>query len=138
MFNEGPIPEEVIMEIIKASQTGIGAQTFFIGRVRPDKKCNSTVESIEFTAQKEIAENTAKDIISKSKEKYGILGAEIRHSLGKVNAGNCCFLVTVYGKHRKESFQALEFIVNEVKSRCPIFGKENLNNGSIKWKENCK
>jgi len=38
--------------------------------------------------------------------------------------------------HRKESFEAIQYIVNEIKKRCPIFGEEVLASGDKKWKEN--
>lgn len=138
MFIEGQIPNKFLEAAITTSPFGTGAQTHFVGRVRADKKENSKVEFIEFTAQRELALQVSQEIINESKDKFGIHNIEIWHSLGKIAAGKSCFLVTVCGAHRKESFKALEYIVNEVKKRCPIFGKEILKDGSILWKENIK
>ncbi len=138
MFIEGSIPRNFIEAATTASSAETGVQVLFVGRVRSDKKSDSTVTCIEFTAQKELAEKTAQKILNESKKKFGILDAEIWHSLGKVYSGKACFLVIVNGIHRKESFTALEYIVNEIKEQCPIFGKEILSNGTHSWKENRK
>ena len=138
MFIEGQLTEPFIEAVVSSAQTETGAQTIFIGRVRPDRKGNTTVKCIEFTAQREIAVAAATDIIRESCEKFGIQHAEIWHSTGKIDAGKPCFLVVVNGIHRKESFLALEYIVDQVKEHCPVFGKEIMNDGSIIWKENQK
>ena len=138
MFIEGQLTEPFIEAVVSSVQAETGAQAVFIGRVRPDRKSDVTVRYIEFTAQKEIAVATATDIIRESREKFGIQQAEIWHSTGKIDAGKACFLVVVNGIHRKECFSALEYIVDQVKERCPIFGKEIMSDGSIVWKENRK
>lgn len=136
MFTEGALSELFIDAVVSSVQADTGAQAVFIGRVRPDKKDNVTVSYIEFTAQKEIAIATATDIILESREKFGIHHAEVWHSIGKINAGEACFLVAVNGIHRKECFKALEYIVDQFKERCPVFGKEIMSDRSALWKEN--
>lgn len=135
MFIDGHIPISLIEKAFRASEENAGASTCFIGKVRADKKNGIKVQSIEFTAQKEIALRIASEIIEFSKEKMGIINAEIWHSLGLIYTGEPCFLVIVTGKHRKESFEALQYIVDEVKKLCPIFGKEFFNDGTYQWKK---
>lgn len=136
MFVEGSIPENNLNDVSSAENDRIGAVTAFIGSVRGDVIDGKKVEKIEFSCHKSIAEKAAKDIIEESKKRFGILDAEIWHSIGTVKTGEPCFLVKVLGIHRKECFDALPYIVDEVKSRCPIFGKEVFQDGQYKWKEN--
>ena len=60
----------------------------------------------------------------------------IYHSLGIVNAGEICFFVFVSSGHRAPVFESLKGIVNEIKEKLPIFGKEIFENQSYKWKVN--
>ncbi len=138
MFIHGKLQEHLIENAILTEQKNTGAQTLFIGRIRPEQKGNARVEYIEFTAQEELAEITAREIITECKEKYGVHSIKVWHSLGKVSSNDACFLVTVQGTHRKECFRALEYVVDEFKNRCPIFGREVMNDGSYTWKENRK
>ena len=135
MFVTGAIPEN-ILGLTAADSKDAGAVAVFVGKVRADIIDDREVESIEFSAQQTIAELQAAEIIEESKKRFGIFHAEIWHSLGNVKAGEPCFLVKVFGKHRRESFSALPFIVDEVKHRCPVFGKEIFSGGDYKWKEN--
>lgn len=134
MFINGPIPLRLIERASQPSDDPVGASIYFIGKVRPDNVNGLTVKFIEFTAQKELSQRIAREIIEFSKKNYGIFHAEIWHSLGKINAGKPCFAVTVSGKHRLESFNALQYIVDEVKRQCPVFGKEIFNDGTYQWK----
>ena len=60
----------------------------------------------------------------------------IYHSIGNVNAGEICLFVFVSSKRRKEVFPAIEFIVEEIKAKVPIFGKEIFKDQSHQWKVN--
>lgn len=135
MFIKGAIPFAEIERAYKQSEEDGGANAFFVGKVRADIAANAVVRSIEFTAQKEIADRVADEIIEFSKKQFGILNAEIWHSMGLVHVGEPCFLVMVVAKHREESFKALQYIVDEVKKQCPIFGKEIFNDGNYQWKK---
>ncbi len=134
MFINGSIPFAQIERAYNESEENGGASAFFVGKVRADISNNSVVRSIEFTAQKDIAERVATEIIEFSRKHFGILNAEIWHSIGLIHAGEPCFLVLVNAKHREESFEALQYIVDEVKKQCPIFGREILNDGNYQWK----
>ena len=60
----------------------------------------------------------------------------IYHSIGKVKAGEICFFVFVSSSQRSPVFQSLEKIVNEIKDRLPIFGKEIFDDKTYQWKVN--
>jgi molybdopterin synthase catalytic subunit len=136
MFVNGAIPDNILYDTASTESDIAGAIAVFIGKVRGDSIGGKKVESIEFTSQQQISESVAIEIIEESKQQYGIHHAEIWHSLGNVKKEEACFFVKVVSKHRKESFAALPYIVDEVKNRCPIFGKEILSDGDHKWKEN--
>ena len=53
-----------------------------------------------------------------------------------VKKGELCFFVFVSGPHRKSVFKALPQIVDEIKDKLPIFGKEIFKDASHKWKIN--
>lgn len=136
MFIEGAISDELINELRQSSSEQEGAVLNFQGKVRADAIDGKNVARIEFTAQKKIAEQVAVDLIEESIRKFGILSAEIKHSLGNVAVGETCFFVLVKTKHRTEGYLALPFLVDGIKANCPIFGKEIFIEGDYKWKKN--
>jgi molybdopterin synthase catalytic subunit len=53
-----------------------------------------------------------------------------------VKAGEICLFVFVSSKHRQAAFDALTYIVEEVKAKVPIFGKEIFEDDTHQWKKN--
>ncbi|MBN1599514.1 MAG: molybdenum cofactor biosynthesis protein MoaE [Bacteroidales bacterium] len=131
---QGPLPVTKLLTL----NNGFcyGAEVTFTGKVRPDIKADSKVTAIEFEVHYKLVIKEIENIIAECKKKFGIINAGVWHSTGKVSAGETCFFVKVESQHRKESFKGLQYIVDEVKKRCPIFGKEILKNGEYVWKEN--
>ena len=60
----------------------------------------------------------------------------IYHSIGLVKAGEICLFVFVSSKNKKDVQQAIEFLVEKIKEKAPIFGKEIFTDDSYTWKKN--
>jgi molybdopterin synthase catalytic subunit len=138
IFVEGAITPSKIADAIAAhqSKTGIGAHDIFLGQVRADVIDGRTVAAIEFTAQQEMANKLCHDIREAVFEKFELSCMHIYHSFGNVKAGELCIFVFVSGAHRTNVFEALPYLVNEVKSKLPIFGKEIFEDDTHQWKVN--
>lgn len=138
IFIEGPISAEFIGNSIAKhqSKTSIGAHDIFLGQVRADEIEGNTVKAIEYTAQQEMAEEILYNIREAAFEKYNLTCMHIYHSLGTVNAGEICLFVFVSSPRRKDVFNAIEFLVEEIKANAPIFGKEIFENDEHQWKVN--
>ena len=60
----------------------------------------------------------------------------IYHSLGKVSTGEICLFVFTSSAHRKEAMDACRYLVEEIKVKVPVIGKEIFEDNSHVWKEN--
>jgi len=137
-FKEGTISPEFIANSIVHHQvkTTIGAHQIFLGQVRGDLIDSKEVVAIEYTAHEEMANKAFHVIREAAFEKYDLVCMHIYHSLGVVKTGEICLFVFVSSKHRKDVQLAIEFIVEEIKKKVPIFGKELFEDDSFVWKEN--
>lgn len=138
IFIEGAISPSKIAESIAAHQTKteIGAHDIFLGQVRVDTIDGRKVSAIEFTAQQDMANKVCHDIREMVFEKFNVSCMHIYHSIGRVNVGELCFFVFVSGAHRSNVFEALPYLVNEIKAKVPIFGKEIFEDETYQWKVN--
>ncbi|MGB1296565.1 MAG: molybdenum cofactor biosynthesis protein MoaE, partial [Flavobacteriales bacterium] len=118
------------------SKTSIGAHDIFLGQVRADEVDGNTVKAIEYTAQEELTESILHDIREEAFEKFDLTCMHIYHSLGEVKAGEICLFVFASSPRRKTVFKAIEFLVESIKEKSPIFGKEIFENDSHQWKQN--
>lgn len=138
VFINGPISSEFIGQSIAKHQTktSIGAHNIFLGQVRADDIEGKIVSAIEYTAYEKMANEKFHDIREATFEKFNLTCMHIYHSLGTVEAGEICLFVFVSSPRRKEVFKALEYVVEEIKAKAPVFGKEIFEDTSHQWKVN--
>lgn len=58
------------------------------------------------------------------------------HRLGAVPVKEASVLIACSGGHRQETLQSTEWLINELKSRVPIWKRETFSDGQSVWKEN--
>lgn len=131
----GPITSDFIGNSIAkhSSKTDIGAHAIFLGQIRKDEKGKSIVVSIEYSAHHEMAEKVFEEIRENAFSTFDLVCMHIYHCLGIINAGEISLFVFVSCKHRAQSFTALEWIVDEIKNKVPIWKKENYEDGTYSW-----
>jgi len=138
VFIDGAISSEFIGNSIAKHQTktSIGAHNIFLGQVRADIIDDKTISAIEYTAYEDMANEKFHEIREQTFEKFNLTCMHIYHSLGKVNTGEICLFVFVSSPRRKEVFKALEYVVEEIKAKVPVYGKEIFEDESHQWKVN--
>jgi molybdopterin synthase catalytic subunit len=138
VFIQGPItPEKIATSIANhQSKTNIGAHSIFLGQVRADEVDGKTVAAIEYSAYEEMAEKEFHEIRENTFEKFNLTCAHIYHSIGKVNTGEICLFIFTSSAHRKEAIKACTYLIEEIKSKVPIFGKELFEDETYQWKTN--
>ena len=138
VFIKGAITSDFIGQSIAKhqSKTTIGAHNIFLGQVRADLIDDKTVSAIEYTAYEDMANAKFYEIREATFEKFNLTCMHIYHSLGKVNTGEICLFVFISTPRRKEVFKALEYVVEEIKAKAPVFGKEIFEDTTHQWKVN--
>ena len=137
-FIQGAISSDFIGNSIAKhqSKTTIGAHNIFLGQVRSDVIDGKTVVAIEYSAYEEMAEQSFYEIREAAFAKYELSCLHIYHSLGLVKTGEICLFVFISAPRRKVVYEALEFLVEEIKEKVAIFGKELFEDESYTWKKN--
>ena len=113
-----------------------GALVCFEGIVR-NHNDGKAVRTLEYEAYQSLAENEAKKILSEASRCYSILSAACVHRTGLLNIGETAVFVGVASAHRDAAFQACRYIIDEIKTRLPIWKKETYEDGSSDW-VNCQ
>lgn len=138
VFIQGAISSEFIGNSIAKHQTktSIGAHNIFLGQVRADDIEGKVVSAIDYTAYEDMANEKFHEIREATFDKFNLTCMHIYHSLGRVKAGEICLFVFVSSPRRKEVFKALEYVVEEIKAKAPVFGKEIFEDETHQWKVN--
>lgn len=126
-ITEKPIDVQKVIET--AQSLGAGALNVFIGTVR-DHALDKKVVWLEYEAYESMAVAETRKIIDEAAERFKLLGWAVSHRIGTLKPGEVAVAVAVSTKHRKESFEACQFIMDKLKASVPIFKKEIFEDGA--------
>ena len=115
------VEEEIIS--IKKIHSNIGAVTSFIGYVR-DVNNNNSVDSINLEVYEKMAHKQFKKIIKEANFKWNLIDTLIIHRYGKLQVNDKIVLVANFSSHRKDSFEACNFIMDYLKKDAPFWKNE--------------
>ena len=120
---------QVVMSEIEDNSAG--AVSIFIGNVRNGGKFGN-VSEIYYEAYREMAEEKMREIENEAHTKWNIKKLVAIHRIGNLKVGQTSIIIGVCSEHRHEAFEACKYIINNVKTRVPIWKKE-ISDESQKW-----
>ncbi|HVB54634.1 MAG TPA: molybdenum cofactor biosynthesis protein MoaE [Candidatus Acidoferrales bacterium] len=116
----GPEPIELEEMSAAVERRGIGAIATFVGLVRdPDQ--GRPVHELVYEAYPEMAEPVLTEISAEACRRFGATEARVQHRTGPVAAGVTSVAVVVGAAHRRPALDACGYIIDELKSRAPIW-----------------
>ncbi len=121
-------PIDIQYVIKSAERAEAGAVNVFIGTVR-SKTGQRRVIRLEYEAYEPMAVLEIKKIIELAKYKWKLQGWAVSHRVGTLDIGDVAVVVAVSTAHRKESFEACQFIIDSLKQTVPIWKKEVFDGG---------
>ena len=112
--------------------SAVGAVVVFEGVVR-DENEGQSVDSLEYEAMESLATKEGEKILAEALERFPVMSVNCVHRIGHLRIGEIAIRVVVLAGHRREAFEACQYIVDQVKSRVPIWKKEHYVSGSSEW-----
>ena len=107
---------------------GSGGVCVFEGWVRNQNE-GRTVKRLEYEVYEPLAILEGEKVIAEAMQQFPFLEANCVHRSGLLEIGDCAVWVGVSSPHRDEAFKACRFIIDEIKSRLPIWKKEHYVDG---------
>lgn len=95
------------------------------------------VKRLEYEAYETLAVREGQRIIDEAVEKFGLTQAICVHRTGLLELGDCAVIAAATSPHRDEAFKGCRYIIDEVKTRLPIWKKEHYADGESEW-VNCQ
>ena len=111
---------DVNEEIDRVRRPNMGGLVTFLGVVRDD----GGLEEMELEAYEEVAVKEMETIRDEAFSKFPIGAVTIIHRIGRLQVGENILLIIVGAGHRKEAFDACEYILERIKQSVPIWKKE--------------
>ncbi len=109
-----------------------GAFAAFEGWVR-DHNDGRSVQGLHYEAYAELAEREGEVILDEALRHFAIVDAACVHRTGELSIGELAVWVGVSAAHRDAAFAACRWIIDEVKTRVPIWKHERYAEGDAGW-----
>ena len=109
-----------------------GAFAAFEGWVR-DHNDGRSVQGLHYEVYAELAEREGEVILAEALRRFAIVDAACVHRTGELSIGELAVWVGVSAAHRDAAFAACRWIIDEVKTRVPIWKHERYAEGDAGW-----
>jgi molybdopterin synthase catalytic subunit len=110
-----------------------GAQVVFRGVVRNHNQ-GRAVTAVSYDAFVPLTERVFGEIAAEARARWGGgLSLTILHRTGRLAVGEASVVVAAASPHRGESFEAARYVIDELKTRAPIWKQEHYVDGESEW-----
>ena len=116
------------------SDSAAGCTVLFTGTVRNNSPGRDGVSKLEYEAYGGVAEAKIDEIVAEAFERWPLLRVAAVHRTGTLGIGESAVMVAVSSGHRTDAFPAARYVIDELKSRVPIWKKEHWPGGA-EWVE---
>ncbi len=128
-----PIQLSALIDAVAGPERG-GIATF-LGTVRRGVE-DGPVTRIEYTAYDEMLEAEFGRIVAETADRWPAARVTAQHRLGMVPTGEASIAVVAAAPHRADAFSACRHVVEQAKARLPVWKREFLADGSVRWCDN--
>lgn len=126
-------PEPIDAEAVRArvADPAAGAVVVFLGTVRDHSKGRDGVTHLEYEAYPGVVEEKIAGVVAETRERWpDVLRCAAVHRVGSLDVGEVAVCVAVSSPHRTDAFAAGQYLIDELKSRAPIWKKEHWPGGA--------
>ena len=131
--------EKIDLERIRsdAHQPKAGAMILFCGDIR-NHSHGKEVIAVEYDAYPSMAIKQIEKIVDFAKQQWPLEHVQVLHRLGKLEVLECSIVIAVASAHRKDAYQASQYIIDTIKRSVPIWKREYFADGTTEWSQGCQ
>ncbi len=121
------------LSAFEKNASGAGAVVSFTGKVR-DAAGSDGVKALCLEHYPGVTERSIQEIENKARERWKIDETLIIHRVGELAPGDPIVMVCVASAHRREAFEAADFLMDYLKTEAMFWKKEIRDSGEV-WIE---
>jgi len=112
---------------------GAGAVVSFTGLVRPTSQ-HGAVSVLHLQSYETMTERGIDEAITKMKSRWPLHAVHVIHRIGDMHPGDTVVFVAAAAKHRRDAFEAADFLMDYLKTNAIFWKKEVTPDGDV-WIE---
>lgn len=102
-----------------------GGVVSFLGKVRPD----GDVKALEITHYEPLTLRGMEQLAEQALSRFALDGALVWHRVGVMSPGEAIVLVATASRHRRNAFEAADYLMDHLKSAVWLWKRERRLNG---------
>jgi len=114
------------------ASTAAGAVVLFLGTTREWTKGRRTLW-LDYECYPELAQRKLEELEAEARRRWPIVECRIVHRLGRVDLAEASVAVAVSSPHRRDAFEAGQWLIDTLKEVVPIWKQEHWEDGSAEW-----
>ena len=116
---------------LQGARTDVGAVASFVGCVRGHTR-EDDVSALTLEHYPGMTERAIESMIDEAARRFSVLDARVIHRVGRLLPGERIVFVAAASSHRRDAFQACEFLMDYLKTHAPFWKKEATPEGE-RW-----
>jgi molybdopterin synthase catalytic subunit len=130
-LTDRPFEPGALVTAFCAGRAETGAVATFVGLARAEK---GAATALELEAYPGFTEAAIGEIAQAAVDRFDLHDVHIVHRTGRIAPGEAIVFVATAAGHRREAFEACDFLMDYLKSRAPFWKKEHGPEGA-RWIE---
>ena len=118
---------DLAVELAPLNISGVGAVVSFQGIVRD---IDGDLTALELEHYPAMTETAIQDICNEAVKRWDLIAVTVIHRFGRLSVGEEIMMVATSAPHRRDAFEAADFLMDYLKSRAPFWKKEHRKGGS--------
>ncbi|WP_091736679.1 molybdenum cofactor biosynthesis protein MoaE [Phenylobacterium immobile] len=127
-LTDQPFDPGAALNAFCAGRSETGAVATFTGLARAEAGDTDILELEHYPGFTEAA---IASIITDAAARFGLQDAQVLHRVGRITPGEAIVFVATAARHRREAFEACDFLMDYLKSKAPFWKKSHGPAGTI-------
>src|SRR4029079_5204034 len=129
-LTDNSIDTSVIVNRVRHPEAG--AVGLFLGTTRDLTAGRQTV-ALDYEAYREMAERQLFELEAEARRRWPVIECSITHRLGRVPPTEASVAIAVSTPHRRDAFEAGQWLIDALKHDVPIWKREQWSDGTQEW-----
>ena len=109
-----------------------GAVVTFEGRVRSRNQARAVLK-LHYESYDSMADDVLREIAAEARDRFGAGEVAVQHRSGSLEVGEVSVAIATSAPHRAAAFDATRYVIEQIKTRVPIWKREDYEDGSSSW-----
>lgn len=121
-----------------AATSGAGAIVAMTGHVRGVAADGRTVQAMELQTYREATLASIEHIVADAAVRFDLVAGGVHHRFGVMTPGETVVFIIVAAQHRRAAFDAVDYLMDRLKSEAVFWKRETDSAGRAQWIEPTK